>query len=377
MRSSALRDLAAWQIDRDTIEIPAANLRAEKSRRMQVSPLAFLRGTLPLYQRLLREDPDLSGGITGSGCIVGDAHLANFGAFGVHTDGGASELIFAVNDFDESCDGPWSLDLIRLLASAFMLRTTWQLDARESDRLARCALDGYRAASAPLPACVSALLSRAALQKNVLKGRTDARGRFIRGSRYLDLDPKTRAALPQALATYTDSLPAALRPNLVQMTILDAAFRIAGNGSMGRLRIAVSVQGKRKPWLFDLKEERAPVFAKRKREQPAQQVLEGALKLLGARPKLAGTTTIAGKSMYVRRLTPEDNKLNLDTTPITEREPLCRYLGARLGQAHIQGASKPAKATITDPKATLEQALEVAALTTATYTLWLQKNQPK
>ncbi len=48
---------------------------------MSASPLAFLRGSAPLFYEMLAADPDLASGPAGEGVIQGDAHLENFGAF--------------------------------------------------------------------------------------------------------------------------------------------------------------------------------------------------------------------------------------------------------------------------------------------------------
>ena len=45
--------------------------------------------------------------------ICGDAHLSNFGVFGTPE----REIVFDINDFDETLPGPWEWDLKRLAAS--------------------------------------------------------------------------------------------------------------------------------------------------------------------------------------------------------------------------------------------------------------------
>ena len=45
--------------------------------------------------------------------LCGDAHLSNFGAFASPD----RELVFDVNDFDETLPGPWEWDVMRLAAS--------------------------------------------------------------------------------------------------------------------------------------------------------------------------------------------------------------------------------------------------------------------
>jgi uncharacterized protein (DUF2252 family) len=77
--------------------------------RMLVSPFTYYRGAaLPMAA-------DLAGTPT-TGLIVqacGDAHLSNFGLFGTPE----RNLVFDINDFDETLPGPWEWDVKRLAAS--------------------------------------------------------------------------------------------------------------------------------------------------------------------------------------------------------------------------------------------------------------------
>ena len=78
--------------------------------RMMTSPFAFLRGSALVMARDLARTP--STGITVQAC--GDAHLVNFGVFGTQE----RNLVFGINDFDETYPGAWEWDVKRLAASA-------------------------------------------------------------------------------------------------------------------------------------------------------------------------------------------------------------------------------------------------------------------
>jgi uncharacterized protein (DUF2252 family) len=77
--------------------------------RMIASPFAFFRGAALVMASDLAHTPD--SGLTVQAC--GDAHLANFGGFASPE----RELVFDVNDFDESHPGAWEWDVKRLAAS--------------------------------------------------------------------------------------------------------------------------------------------------------------------------------------------------------------------------------------------------------------------
>src|SRR5215813_1573920 len=105
MRGFEPAELARRQLELDreqTRRFPATYDR--KVARMRASPLAFLRGSAPLFYDVLRAEPELAEGPAGDGWIIGDAHLENFGAFvpagGKGVEGGVE--VFDLNDFDDT-----------------------------------------------------------------------------------------------------------------------------------------------------------------------------------------------------------------------------------------------------------------------------------
>jgi uncharacterized protein (DUF2252 family) len=77
--------------------------------RMLVSPFTYYRGAaLPMASDLAATPVS---GITVQAC--GDAHLSNFGIFGTPE----RNLVFDINDFDETLPAPWEWDVKRLAAS--------------------------------------------------------------------------------------------------------------------------------------------------------------------------------------------------------------------------------------------------------------------
>jgi len=77
--------------------------------RMMASPLAFFRGSALVMANDLVQTPQ-------SGLMVqcsGDCHLSNFGTYATPE----RNIVFDLNDFDETLPGPWEWDLKRLTAS--------------------------------------------------------------------------------------------------------------------------------------------------------------------------------------------------------------------------------------------------------------------
>jgi uncharacterized protein (DUF2252 family) len=76
---------------------------------MLTSPFAFYRGAAVIMASDLAGSP--RSGLRVQLC--GDAHLSNFGGFASP----GRQLVFDVNDFDETLPGPWEWDVKRLAAS--------------------------------------------------------------------------------------------------------------------------------------------------------------------------------------------------------------------------------------------------------------------
>ena len=108
--------------------------------RMSESPFNFYRGAAKLMANDLATTP--STGITAQ--ICGDAHLSNFGAYGSPE----RELVFDLNDFDETLPGPWEWDVKRLAASFAIAARHNEFDAEHEASLPAAATSSYRRAMA-------------------------------------------------------------------------------------------------------------------------------------------------------------------------------------------------------------------------------------
>jgi uncharacterized protein (DUF2252 family) len=77
--------------------------------RMLVSPFTFYRGAALIMASDLSETPRSEIDVQ----LCGDAHLSNFGVFASPE----RQMLFDINDFDETLPGPWEWDVKRLAAS--------------------------------------------------------------------------------------------------------------------------------------------------------------------------------------------------------------------------------------------------------------------
>jgi len=106
--------------------------------RMLASPFAFFRGAAALMAADLAAVPHT--GLTVQLC--GDAHLSNFGGFAAPD----RELVFDINDFDETAQGPFEWDVKRLAASVAVAGRELGLERPARREAVEAAVRSYREA---------------------------------------------------------------------------------------------------------------------------------------------------------------------------------------------------------------------------------------
>lgn len=105
--------------------------------RMLTSPFAFLRGAAAI----MTSDLAANGGTTGIDVqACGDMHIANFGIFGT----AERNIIFGINDYDETIPGPFEWDLKRLVASFVAAGRFLGADEKICKASVKAAVKSYR-----------------------------------------------------------------------------------------------------------------------------------------------------------------------------------------------------------------------------------------
>ncbi|MDH0131803.1 DUF2252 domain-containing protein [Pseudomonas asiatica] len=104
--------------------------------RMLRSSFTFLRGSAGLMARDLATLPCT--GVRVQAC--GDCHLLNFGLFATPE----RNLIFDINDFDETLPAPWEWDIKRLAVSFAVAAQDNRLNDKEAGQLAMACVQAYR-----------------------------------------------------------------------------------------------------------------------------------------------------------------------------------------------------------------------------------------
>jgi uncharacterized protein (DUF2252 family) len=288
--------------------------------RMLVSPFSYYRGAaLPMAA-------DLAGTPT-TGILVqacGDAHLSNFGLFGT----AERNLVFDINDFDETLPGPWEWDVKRLAASLEVAGRENGYSRKERRRITRGCAGRYRAAmrefammsnldvwyaqpsAEDLRTRLEPLLSKRqkkVVAKAVAKAQTrdsmQATGKLthmIDGQARIIADPPLivplaellpeeldragfEAQLDQLIGKYRRSLPAERRTLLEQYNYMDMARKVVGVGSVGTRCWIVLFTGhdQTDPLLLQVKE--APPSALSEFAGPAKQNNQGHRVVTGQR----------------------------------------------------------------------------------------------
>ena len=371
---------------------PYRGIFQHKLARMRPSPLAFLRGAAPMFYAILRDHPELARGPRGEGWIAGDLHLENFGAYRPGSlleeekKKNVTAAAFDLNDFDDAAIGPWYLDVLRLTTSVLLAARELHLGGPRALELADALVDAHVAHAChtaklpPIPRPVAALLEtvRARSRVELLDMRTrvvHGKRQFVRGARYRDVARPLQRQAVLAFAGYVRKLEEDDKVDRDHLKVLDMAFRVAGTGSLGGLRIAILVKGKGGPdgaWIFDMKEQGTPSASalvhcgdlKR-----AKRVVTAMRACLARPPRMLGTARLGERSMLVRRLAPQEDKLLLSRLAEADLLPLARYLGALTGDAHRRGAHRlPKKPWTNDERRrVVDSAITMAGIHEAAY----------
>jgi uncharacterized protein (DUF2252 family) len=275
-----------------------AELLPIRYARMAASPFAYFRGAA------LAMASDLAGTPTSRLTVqlCGDAHLSNFGLFA----SAERQLVFDINDFDETLPGPWEWDLKRLAASlqiagqsldfsdvqlrAIVMSTTaryrtamaefaglsnlsvWHSVLPAEPHLASIRGDLDRGTAKLAAKTITKAKSRDHLQAQAKLVRRDGeRSRFVSDPPLLvRLDELATSAgapdmtdrLTVAFGHYRDSLSADRRSLLDQYEPVDIARKVVGVGSVGTQAWIMLLIGRDQtdPMLLQIKEAQPSVL---------------------------------------------------------------------------------------------------------------------
>lgn len=361
--------------DRD----PVATIRAQNSRRIQwliplrntrmsQSPFAFYRGSAAIMAADLAATP-----VTGEYVqACGDCHLANFGLFATPE----RNVIFDLNDFDETLPAPWEWDVKRLATSGVLAALEVGANGRQARDLAVGLVRAYReqmrvlATQSPLNiwfakidagVFLSVLSPEEALKIQKKQLIAAQRGEhvpptFVTGRsgklRFVENPPvlhhlphndPLRLRARDALRKYRDSLRDDIRMLFDRYHLRDAALRVVGIGSVGtHCAIVLFQAGPNDVLILQLKEAETsvlePYAGPSKYANHGRRVVMGQRVMQSASDLFLGWLQLEGGQHYwVRRYRDRKANANLERLRLNELAQYAALCGRTLAVAHARG----------------------------------------
>jgi uncharacterized protein (DUF2252 family) len=308
-----------------------------RMERMAESPFAFLRGAVAVMAYDLFPTPTIGHNVV----LAGDAHLGNFGLYGSPH----RELVFDLNDFDETLIGPWEWDLKRLTASVNIAGRENGLSARERRVAVMQAVHGYqmnmerlepmgtldlwhqhsfpgranelRKVPAKAKAVIEKIMAKATrsdhngLLRKVADKDSTGHWRFREDPPILTrVHAARKKSLIHALEKYSLTLTRELRYMLSRYRVEDVAHRVVGVGSVGTRAYLVLLIGKHDndPLFLQVKEALVPAHApylplrRAVFAHEGQRVVVGQRALQATSDVMLGWTEMDGRHYYVRQM---------------------------------------------------------------------------
>ncbi|MEH2196582.1 MAG: DUF2252 domain-containing protein [Nostoc sp.] len=341
--------------------------------RMLASPFTFLRGAANIMASDLAETPKT--GIKVQTC--GDCHLSNFGGYGTPE----RNLVFDVNDFDETLAAPWEWDVKRLASSIVVASRYLKLSDKISRAAAIAAVQSYRehlheyAQMTVLEAWydhigVESLLSFTSHAKELKKLKSEVSKakalkpvlelhkltKTVNGHRrFIDNPPLVFHESPEdplalemlsVFHKYRKTLREDARILLDQYHLVDVAMKVVGIGSVGtRCGVALLVAEDNDPLFLQIKEARPsvlePYVGKSTYENHAQRVVVGQHLMQASSDIFLGWTRgDSGHDFYLRQL--RDMKTSVEIEGMSQTD-LCGYshlCGWALARSHARSGKR-------------------------------------
>jgi uncharacterized protein (DUF2252 family) len=376
--------------------------------RMLVSPFAFFRGAALIMAADLATTP--ASGLTVQAC--GDAHMSNFGLF----DSPERNLVFDLNDFDETLPGPWEWDIKRLAASLVIAGRDRGFTPKERTAVVEAAAAGYRTelqelagmreldvwyrrfdADAALAAAKAlARPTRKRTKAIIAKARThDSLQAFSKLTHLVDGEPRIvsdpplivpiEELLPAAqvaagtehlhnlLVTYRRSLQTDRRHLLEQFRIVHVARKVVGVGSIGTRDWIVLLLGRddTDPLFLQVKEAQPSIlerflgksaFANQgERVVAGQRIMQAVSDILLGWERIDSYDDGQGRDFYIRQL--RDGKGSIDPDQMVPDGAVNygRTCAQALALAHARSGDRVAISSYLGKSAAFDHALAAFA----------------
>ena len=352
-------------LDQATTRIP--ELVPVRHGRMSASPFAFFRGGALVMAADIAPLP--SSGITVQVC--GDAHLVNFGLFASPE----RDLLFDINDFDETLPGAWEWDLMRLSASLMLAARSRSFTDHRARHAVLAAVRTYRERMAEYATLRAIDVYYARVDGNAIVEFADKRARpYLRstihaathhdalhelpkitsateGSRRISDHPPIIThpdgmgsdVLEDVLGKYRESLQEDRRVLLDRYRLVDTALKVVGVGSVGLGAFAALLEGgsDADPLFLQAKVAEASVFERFTRPSPfathGERVVAGQRRLQAASDVLLGWAHGSqGRHLYIRQLQDQKGSPVVEAMTHDDLATWGRLCGWALARGHAR-----------------------------------------
>lgn len=359
--------------------------------RMLASPFTFYRGAAKIMADDLKDTPRAGLRVQ----LCGDAHLSNFGLFASPE----RNLLFGLNDFDETLPGPFEYDVMRMSASFTIAARNNGFSEKETREVTLAAVRAYREAMTgfaqmrtldiwyarlsedlleTMEAGIAAQKGKASkesrkVEKTVRKTAAKARTRdslqalsklaeLVDGKYRIVSQPpivipvreledtygisgdEVQQVLHEQLRSYRATLPDDRRVLLERFEIIDAARKVVGVGSVGTRAFIVLLQGRdqQDPLFLQIKEATRSVLEdhlpKSRYSQPGERVVQGQRMMQAASDIFLGWTkgVLDNRYLYWRQLRDMKGSADVEAMSPTGMTFYANACGWTLARAHAR-----------------------------------------
>lgn len=337
--------------------------------RMSHTPFTFFRGSASVMASDLSHTPISKVKVQ----LCGDAHALNFGAFATPE----RNVVFDLNDFDETLPGPWEWDLKRLAVSLVLIARDNGLKAKVESDAVSAAVSNYRTkmheyahmaildiwyARIDYESVVAEINDpnlKTALQDNLKKAqkRTVRYHLFPKLTEEKDGHHLIKDAPPliyhsqekgfaermrKGLELYKQSLQEDKQRLLDRYNVEDVAIKVVGVGSVGTTcAIALLIGPDNDPMFLQIKEARSSVLekycGKSEFDNHGHRVVAGQRIIQSASDIFLGWMRLEnGKDFYCRQLRDTKVKLAPEEWNAKQLVDMAGIMGSVLARAHAR-----------------------------------------
>ena len=332
-----------------------------KYKAISEGPHRFFRGTNHLFVEHIAKEPVLKNAPFTYVC--GDMHLENFGSY----KGNSGLVYFDINDFDEACIAPCTFDLVKLCVSVYLMGEELKFSEQESLSICSSFIESYKQAvltghAARLEnACAKGIIKtffnkvEKRKTKQFLKSKLFEQNKklYIKSDfrKYYPLAKSEKQMLEKTLYKWVEEN----KRDKDVYTFIDAAFRIAGTGSLGLNRYCVLVKDNKNDnyILLDIKQSESIALAKLfagkqiKYKSNAHRVVHTQKRMNDTAPA-AFTTIQVEKEYYIfKKHRPQEDKFTLLAFKEEKADfrKLIKELGNLLAWAQLRSSGLDGTAT--------------------------------